>query len=90
MKIYWYQNAKNVIGPAVKELRKSLKMTQKELSNQMQLHGVAIDELSILRIEKGHRFVTDYEVFTLAKIFQVSIESLYPDSMRDNEELKRD
>ena len=35
--------------------------------------------LTILRIEKGDRFVPDYEVKALAKVFNVSYESLLDD-----------
>ena len=45
----------------------------------MQLRGVEIDALAILRIEKGLRFVTDYEVRALADILQVQMEMLYPE-----------
>ena len=36
-------------------------------------------DLTILRIEKGDRFVPDYEVKALAKVFNVSYESLLDD-----------
>ena len=79
MKIYWYNGSKNVIGPRIRVLRKEKKYTQKSLAEQMQLRGVEIDALAILRIEKGLRFVTDYEVRALADILQVQMEMLYPE-----------
>ena len=53
-------------------------MTQKQLAGQMQVRGIEIDDLAILRIEKGNRFVTDYEVSAFADTFQIPIEDLYP------------
>ncbi|MBQ7446871.1 MAG: helix-turn-helix transcriptional regulator [Eubacterium sp.] len=81
MKIYWYNGSKNLIGPAVKKLRVSRKMTQVALAEQMQLRGVEIGPLVILRIEKGLRFVTDYEVRALADVFRVSLDDLYPEKL---------
>ena len=79
MKIYWYKDSKNVIGPAVKKLRDNKNMTQEDLAAQMQLRGVEIEAVSIARIETGKRFVPDYEVFALADCFKVDMDSLYPD-----------
>ena len=78
MKIYWYNGSKNVIGPVVRKLRVERNMTQKALAEQMQLRGVEIGDLVILRIEKGLRFVTDYEVRALADVFHVDVKDLYP------------
>ena len=44
----------------------------------MQLRGVEVNELAILRIKKGLRLVTDYEVRALVEIFDISMEELYP------------
>ena len=62
MIIYWDKktNSKNRIGQRVKELRKS--------------HN--LNDLAILRIEQGTRFVPDYEVVALAEVFNVSCEYL--------------
>ncbi len=51
MKIYWDGKTKNLIGPQVKKLRKSKKMTQKDLSEKLQLMGYDFNDLTILRIE---------------------------------------
>ena len=44
-----------------------------------ELLGCECSDLTILRIEKGDRFVPDYEVKALAKVFNVSYESLLDD-----------
>lgn len=76
MKIYWDGESKNVIGAKVLSLRKERGWTQKKLSELLQLEGHDFSELSILRIEKGLRFVPDYELKALAKVFDVSYETL--------------
>ena len=42
----------------------------------MQIHGIDLDKNAIQRIESGERFVTDIELKALAKIFDISIDSL--------------
>lgn len=76
MKIYWSGNSKNIIGAKIRELRKAHGWTQKKLATQMQLAGLDMTELTVLRIENGTRFVPDYEVKALAKLFGVSYSAL--------------
>lgn len=45
----------------------------------MQLAGMEMNEVTILRIEKGVRFVPDYEVAELAKALGVSCDDLLED-----------
>ena len=76
MKIYWNGTAKNVIGPSVRALRKQRQLSQKALAEKLQLMGYEFNDLTILRIEQGTRFVADYEVRALAAFFQVSADDL--------------
>ena len=78
MIIYWDKktNSKNRIGQRVKELRKSHNLTQKTLAAKLQLAGYDVNDLAILRVEQGTRFVPDYEVVALAEVFNVSCEYL--------------
>ncbi len=78
MIIYWDKktNSKNRIGQRVKELRKVHNLTQKTLAAKLQLAGYDFNDLTILRIEQGTRFVLDYEVVALAEVFNVSCEYL--------------
>ena len=76
MKIYWDGQSKNIIGDSVRALRAERGWTQKHLAEKMQLEGFEFSDLSVLRIEKGLRFVPDYEVKALAKIFDVPYEAL--------------
>ena len=78
MIIYWDKNtnSKNRIGKRVKELRIAKKLSQKSLAEQLQLAGYEFNDLTVLRIEQGIRFVPDYEVVALAEYFQVSCDYL--------------
>jgi len=77
MKIYWSGESKNIIGTKIRSLRKERGLTQKQVATQMQLAGLDMTELTVLRIENGSRFVPDYEVKALAKFFQVSYCDLF-------------
>lgn len=76
MKIYWYEGKKNIVGERVKVLRKERGLTQKALAEQLQLLGFDFNDLTILRIETGKRFVADYELMALADFFNVSSDYL--------------
>lgn len=78
MIIYWDKNtnSKNRIGKRVKELRIAKKLSHKALAEQLQLAGYEFNDLTVLRIEQGIRFVPDYEVVALAEYFQVSCDYL--------------
>lgn len=78
MIIYWDKNtnSKNRIGKRVKKLRIAKKLSQKALAEQLQLAGYEFNDLTVLRIEQGIRFVPDYEVVALAEYFQVSCDYL--------------
>lgn len=76
MKIYWYGDSKDIVGKRVKTLRLKHGLTQKQLAEKLQLNGYEFDSLTILRIEKGTRFVPDYEVVALAKVFDVKFDNL--------------
>lgn len=81
MKIYWDKkaNSKNIIGQRVKELRTARELSQKDVAVQLQLAGYDFNNLTVLRIEHGTRFVPDYEVVAIAKLFQVSCNYLLGD-----------
>lgn len=76
MKIYWSGDAKNIIGPRVKELREEAGLSQEALAGKLSLQGTDFSALMILRIEKGQRFVPDYELLALAEYFRVSTDYL--------------
>lgn len=76
MKIYWYNNKKNIIGEKLKKIRQSKNLTQAALAAQLQLKGFETDRLTILRIEQGSRFVADYELKMLCEVLQIPYTEL--------------
>lgn len=71
MRIYQYGASKNLIGQKIRKLRLEQKLTQADLAKALQLKGYEFSDLTILRIEKGTRFVPDYEVKIFADYFNV-------------------
>lgn len=76
MKIYDYEGKKNICGDKVYKARKKLGINQEELAARLQVEGINIERDSISRLEKGKRFVADYELKVLAKVLSVEIEWL--------------
>lgn len=66
----------NICGVKIAQLRKGLKISQREVADRLQLIGLDIDKNAVQRIESGQRFVTDIELISLAKVFSVSITDL--------------
>ena len=69
-------DSKNIIGPKIKELREKAGLSQEALAGKLSLRGTDFSALMILRIEKGQRFVPDYELLALANYFDVSTDYL--------------
>lgn len=76
MKIYWNGESKNIIGKRLKELRQKQNISQHILAARLTLSGVEFNDLTVLRIEKGERFVPDYEIAVIADYFKVSADYL--------------
>ena len=72
MKIYDYEGRKNISGERIRQLRVTHHMTQEQFAAKMQVEGITIERDSVSRIEKGTRFVPDYEIIIVSKIFDVS------------------
>lgn len=69
----------NICGKNIIHFRMSLKISQRELADRMQLVGIDIDKNAIQRIECGKRFVTDIEIIAFAKVFNITYEELLRD-----------
>lgn len=72
----------NICGMTIRRLRLSSEqtMSQRALADLMQLEGIDLDKNAIQRIESGQRFITDIELVAFAKVFNVSVASLYTDN----------
>lgn len=73
MRIYNFKGKKNLCGDRVREARVKYRLSQFDLAARLQIEGVMIERDSVSRIEKGTRFVTDYELFMLSKVLGVPI-----------------
>ena len=67
----------NITGKRIRQLRKKRKVSQTQLSAQLETMAVYVCRGSISRIENGVRFVTDIELQALAKVLDVSVEELF-------------
>ena len=76
MKIYDFNGRKNCCGERVREARQKLRLSQTDLAARLQIEGVIMERDSVSRMEKGTRFVADYEIVTLAKVLHVSVSWL--------------
>ena len=66
----------NICGAIIAQKRKALKISQRELSDRLQLVGLDVDKNAVQRIESGKRFVTDIELLGFAKVFDVTVQDL--------------
>lgn len=67
----------NLVGENVRKYRKRNKMSQRRLSEKLELLGVYICRGSISRVEDRSRTVTDIELYALAEVLGVSIADLF-------------
>lgn len=72
MKIYDYYGKKNISGDRIREARLKKRLTQADLAARIQVEGVIMERDSISRIEKGTRFIPDYEIPVFARVLDVS------------------
>lgn len=66
----------NIVGVKIAQIRKNLRISQRELADRLQINGLDIDKNAVQRMESGQRFITDIEVVALAKVLSVTIEEL--------------
>lgn len=66
----------NICGKNVAKFRKEMGISQRELSDKLQLIGLDVDKNAIQRMELGQRFITDIELVYLAKALNKSVLEL--------------
>lgn len=71
-----YNGKLNAIGHKIKEYRIQNKMTQKSLTEQLQLLGIDINKNSLQKIEHGNRIIKEYELAAFSIIFNISADEL--------------
>ena len=67
----------NIVGARVKAARESAGLSQKQLSDRMELLAVYTCRGSISRIENGKRAITDIEIDAISKVLGVSLNYLF-------------
>ncbi|MBE6681085.1 MAG: helix-turn-helix transcriptional regulator [Ruminococcaceae bacterium] len=67
----------NITGSQIKELRTKAGLSQRQLSEKLELEAVYTCRGSISRIENGQRAVTDIELMAIAKVLGVDINMLF-------------
>ncbi len=67
----------NVIGPKVKALRSSKRLTQEALAARCNIKKWDISRSTLAKIEAQVRHVNDKEVALLAEALNVSVKDLY-------------
>lgn len=72
MKIYSYQGRANIIGERLRIARERKGLSQDAVAARMQVEGVSLSQKAISRIEKGERFVADYELLIFSQILSVN------------------
>lgn len=75
------KKSKNVIGPQVRRLRDKAGLSQSELAAACQRIGWDVSRDTIAKIESGARWVGDFEVIYLAKVFKSSPNELLCNSL---------
>ena len=66
----------NICGKNIARLRINMKISQRKLTDIMQLAGIDIDKNAIQRIECGKRFVTDIEIIAFSKVLNITFDEL--------------
>ncbi len=70
----------NIIGKRVEQLRKTRGISQKDFIARLQIAGLDINPTSYSKLEGQIRIATDREVYTIARILDVSILSLFEET----------
>ncbi len=66
----------NICGKNIAKFRKEMGISQRELSDKLQLIGLDVDKNAVQRMESGQRFITDIELVYLAKALNKTVSEL--------------
>lgn len=82
-KIIKYNDKLNVIGDKVRKYREKEKLSLSQMSDKLMLIGIDIPKSSLQNIEKGKRVVKEYEFYALCKFFNVTMEEMLKDFIKE-------
>ena len=69
----------NIVGRNIERIRKENMIKQKDFISKLQTMGVDINPTSYSKLEGQLRHATDKEIYAIAKILNVSVNSLFED-----------
>ena len=69
----------NIVGKNIERLRKERGIKQKDFVSRMQTMGCDINPTSYSKLEGQIRSASDKELFAIAKILNITIDSLFED-----------
>lgn len=78
-----YNGKLNTISNQVRKYREEKNMSLAQLSNKLQLLGIDISKSSLQNIESGKRVVREYEFYVLCKVFDISMEEMLKDFIKE-------
>ena len=55
-------------------------MSQADLAAKLSVRGLALDRVTVTRIENGKRFLRDFEIRAIARVLRVSVAFLFRES----------
>ncbi len=67
----------NMVGKKIESMRKERGIKQKDFISKMQVLGCDINPTSYSKLEGQVRIATDKEIYVIAKILNVTIDSLF-------------
>ena len=67
----------NIVGARIEKLRKERKISQKDFITKLQLAGLDINPTSYSKLEGQIRIATDIEIYTIAKVLNVTTDYLF-------------
>ena len=68
---------KNVVGRKIEELRKREGISQKDFIAKLQIEELDINPTSYSKLEGQVRIASDKEIYVIAKVLGVSMETLF-------------
>ncbi len=70
------EDARNLAGPKIKEVRDKNGMTQIDLVKKLRKYGVDITACTLSKIETMKRSITDIELVAFMRALNISIDAL--------------
>lgn len=67
----------NIVGKNIERLRKEKGIKQKDFISKMQIMGCDINPTSYSKLEGQIRIATDREIYVIAKILNVTTDTLF-------------